>query len=301
MIRYREIQFDGVKIKRIFMAGSSSSGKTTLCKEMILDNFFGSITHIYYFHPDFHEENPIKEWGKSIHKPILVRGGLPSFEDLVNLSSNSLVILDDLIQEIIDNKDIDYLFRVLSSKKKLNVVVMSQRYFIGGKYGLSIRNSSNYHILLRNADERTNTKVGTLFNLKTEISLAQKLNKKQLYPYIVIDRTPQARVNNCQVFINILGKYKKIIIESMVFFLISDQDFNNIFDRIDQTHAKLKDGSNKTEAVSSSRAKENNRTEPTNGNRRHNQRFSALTKRRRLERTIRQVISQQKIRRQLQQ
>ena len=300
MIRYREIEYKNDKIKRIFVAGSSSSGKTTLCRKMIIDGFFGPITKIYYFHPDFHSDNPIQEWEASINKPILVRGGLPNFDDLVNLSSNSLIILDDLIQEILDNKDIDYLFRVLSSKKKLHVVVMSQRYFIGGKYGLSIRNSSNYHILLRNADERTNTKVGALFNLKNEIILAQKFNSKKLYPYILIDRTPQARVSNCQVFINILGKYKQIIIESMIYYLISDQDFNSIFDRIDQTHASLKHGADKTSTSTGRdsedcRISEKRRVGGQTETRRRSTGQTSLARKRHLERSIRQTLARYKL------
>ena len=280
------------------MAGSSSSGKTTLCKMMIMNNFFGDISRIYYFHPDFHEQNPIADWEETIKTPILVNGGLPSFQDLINLTSNCLVILDDLIQEICESKDIDYLFRVLSSKRKINVVVMSQRYFIGQKFGLSIRNSSNYHILLRNADERTNSKVASLFNLKNEINMAQKLNSKHLYPYILLDRTPEARVNNCQVFVDILGKYKQVIIGSMIYYLVSEQDFSNIFDRIDKSHATLKDGSNEKKTVSSSRSNEQTRQTDTRTYSRRSKQTSHAS-RRQLERSIKQTLARYQLQRKL--
>ena len=304
MIRYREIDIKCDKIKRLFMSGSSSSGKTTLCKMMIMNNFFGDISRIYYFHPDFHEQNPIADWEETIKTPILVNGGLPSFQDLTNLTSNCLVILDDLIQEICNSKDIDYLFRVLSSKRKINVVVMSQRYFIGQKFGLSIRNSSNFHILLRNADERTNSKVASLFNLKNEINMAQKLNSKRLYPYILLDRTPEARVNNCQVFIDILGKYRQVVIGSMIYYLVSEQDFSNIFDRIDQTHAVVKNGNtNQTKKLQSSdksNPKEiGDQSNKSQGSKRQENRRSAFGKKHHLERTVRRLISQYRIRGQL--
>ena len=317
MIRYREFELKSDKIKRVFMSGSSSSGKTTLCKMMIMNKFFGEISRIYYFHPDFHETNPIADWEEKIKTPILVNGGLPSFQDLINLSSNCLVILDDLIQEICESKDIDYLFRVLSSKRQINVVIMSQRYFIGQKFGLSIRNSSNYHILLRNADERTNSRVASLFNLKTEINMAQNINSKSLYPYILLDRTPEARVNNCQVYIDILGKYKRVVIGSMIFYLVSEQDFSSIFDRIDKTHAILKNGiTNKTQELQSSAKHkcengksencelgnynvEESRDRESRQQSKRNSRQSTFGKRQHLARTVRRLVSQYRIRGQL--
>ena len=305
MIRYREISTNSNKIKRIFLAGSSASGKTTFCQHLILDNFFGNLSRIYYYHPDFHETNPIEEWTRKLQTPILINGGLPNFQDLLNLTPNSLIIIDDLIEEAIVSKDIDYLFRVLSSKRKLNVVIMSQKYFIGQKFGLSIRNSSNYHVLMRNADERTNTKVGSLFNLKNEINLAQKLNSKSLYPYILLDRTPEARVANCQVFTNVIGKYKQVISGSMVYYLISDQDFSKIFEKLDQTHAIVKHGTGDKKKEISTGSNEEPKSNGSNENeatdRESNQPISgtranrAFNRRRNVERAVRKVISRYRL------
>lgn len=302
MIRYRETSFNGSKIKRVFLAGSSSSGKTTLCRNLLSVNFFGKVDFIYYFHPDIHSESPIEDWSETIRTPTFVYGGLPSLQDLLNLTPNSLVIIDDLIEECINSKDIDYLFRVLSSKRRLNVVIMSQKYFIGQKYGLSIRNSSNYHILTRNADERTNIKVGALFDLKKEISLAQKLNSKILYPYILIDRTAEARVSNCQVFIDFLGQFKRVICGSMVYYLISDQDFSKFFEKIDNTHAILKNGTSNKEKEVSTGPKQESRSKESNGNETDNRESNqpsaeskrsnrAFDRRRNVERAVRKVIS----------
>ena len=61
---------------------------------------------------------------------------------------------------------------------------MTQRYFAEGPNGLNIRNCSNYHVLMRNADERTNERVGYSMKLTNEIKTANKINEKNLYPYI---------------------------------------------------------------------------------------------------------------------
>ena len=52
----------------------------------------------------------------------------------------SVVILDDLVEESYSSKTIDYLFRVLSSKRKLHVILMSQRYY---HTGLEFKNCSS--------------------------------------------------------------------------------------------------------------------------------------------------------------
>ena len=74
---------------------------------------------------------------------------------------------------------------------------MTQRYFAEGSNGLNIRNSCNYHVLMNNADERTNLRVANMMNNKESIKKALEINSRKLYPYIFIDRNI-ARVNGVQ-------------------------------------------------------------------------------------------------------
>jgi len=231
MIRYREIEtFKFAEIFRIFISGSSSAGKTYFAKNLLKSNIF-KYERVYYFHPDFHEHAPV-DWHNELDKPVLYQPGVPSLRDLLEIPQYSVLIFDDLFSQCCQSKDIDYLFRVLSSKRKLNVIIMTQRYFAGndkGRCGLSIRNSSNYHVLMRNADARTNHSVAAAMQLKPEITKAIEENKGKLYPYIFIDRTNEARVNGLQIFINILSKRFEVIINRMKYFLISEADFNSSF------------------------------------------------------------------------
>ena len=128
---------------------------------------------------------------------------------------------------------------------------MTQRYFAEGKCGLSIRNSSNYHVLMRNADARTNLNVANSMQLKPEITKAIDENKTKLYPYIFIDRTNQARVNGLQIYTDILSKRFEVIIGSMKYFLISEADFNSCFTKSDNTIAYA----NKKASISRKRPK----------------------------------------------
>ena len=228
MIRYREIKnFYFAEIFRIFISGSSATGKTYFAKELLKQNIF-KFSRIYYFHPDFHEHSPVN-WHNEFEKPVLYQAGIPSLRELLEIPEYSCLVFDDLFSQCCDSKDIDYLFRVLSSKRKLNVIIMTQRYFAEGKCGLSIRNSSNYHVLMRNADARTNLNVANSMQLKPEITTAIVENKSKLYPYIFIDRTNQARVNGLQIFIDILSKRYQVIIGRMKYYLISEADFSSNF------------------------------------------------------------------------
>ncbi len=228
MVRYREIpNFEFAKIFRIFISGSSSAGKTTFAKSLLERGLF-SYNRVYYYHPDFHEHAPV-EWHNELDKPVLYQAGIPSLKELLEIPEYSCLVFDDLFTQCCESKDIDYLFRVLSSKRKLNVIIMTQRYFSDGKCGLSIRNSSNFHVLMRNADARTNLLVTNSMQLKPEITKAREINKQKLYPYIFIDRTNQARVNNLQIFTDILSKHLEVVIGQMKYYLISEADFTTSF------------------------------------------------------------------------
>ena len=251
MIRYREISdFHFSPIFRVFISGCSASGKTHFAQQLLQSELI-KYDRVYYFHPDFHEKAPVT-WHDTLKKPVLYHPGIPSLSELLEIPEHSVLVFDDLMTQCCESKQIDYLFRVLSSKRKLNVIIMTQRYFSNGKCGLSIRNSSNYHVLLRNADARTNLLVANAMQLKPEITRAQTENKTKLYPYIFIDRTNEARVKNLQIFTDIFSCHKEVIIGPMKYFLISESDFNQQYHCVGDNLAKH-NGFNKTSSLQSTK------------------------------------------------
>ena len=228
MFRYKEVQLDYANIFRVFISGCSSAGKTYFAHKLLKQNLF-HYDRVYYFHPDFHETSPV-DWNLN----VLFNAGLPSLEDLLAIPENSCIILDDLYHECVNSSEIDYLYRVLSSKRKLHCIIMTQRYFAQGKFALNIRNSSNYHVLMRNADERTNLRASDTMNLKKEIIKATECNENEMYPYIFIDKTNHARVTGLKVYIDIFSKYRKVIMKSNLYYLIGAKDFNKRFHKIDE-------------------------------------------------------------------
>ena len=231
MFKIKQVSCNFAPIWRVFISGSSSAGKTYFAK-MLLEAQLFKFQRIYYFHPDIHEQCPTN-WSEELSTPVFYQAGLPSTEDLLDLPSDSCIVLDDLFREAASSKDIDYLFRVLSGKRNLHVIIMTQRYFAEGSNGLNIRNSSNFHVLMNNADERTNLRVADSMNLRKEVNLALKENKTELYPYLFIDRTNHARVTGLQIYIDIFSRYQKAIHKLMLVYLVSESDFKSNFNLLD--------------------------------------------------------------------
>ena len=239
MFKYKEIDSFSEDIWRVFISGSSSAGKTYFARQLLQSNLF-KYERIYYFHPDIQEEFPVN-WSEEFDLPVICQSGLPTSEDLHSMPPYSVIVLDDLFTEVCHEKLMSYLFRVLSSKKKLHIIVMTQRYFAETTNGLNIRNCSNYHVLMRNADERTNIRVGHSMNLTEEIKIANQINKKKLYPYIFIDRTNAARVSGVQIITDLFSQCKQVVCQKSIQYLIPDDLFQSKVQIIDSTYAKRKE------------------------------------------------------------
>ena len=239
LIKARIVDTNYSDIWRVFISGSSSAGKTYFAKQLLASKLF-DVKRIYYFHPDIHESFPI-DWCNDSNTEIVCQAGIPTLEDINQIPKQSAIVLDDLFTEVAKSDLMSYLFRVLSSKKKLHVIVMTQRYYAEGSKGLNIRNCSNYHVLMSNADVRTNMRVAFSMGLDKEIRAAIKANEKKLYPYIVIDRTNQARVNGIQVYIDILDKFMKVIIDGHVKVLVPNKEFKENWELVADGYAKSKE------------------------------------------------------------
>ena len=228
MINFTETTSKFPDIWRVFISGSSSSGKTYFAKQLLAKKLF-NYQRIYYYHPDLGEEFPVN-WD-DLEVPIRFQAGLPSREELLSTSEETCIVIDDLFTEACKSQDISYLFRVLSSKKRLHVIIMTQRYF--AETGMNIRNCSNFHVLMNNVDVRTNKRVACTMGLVTEFKMADEWNKNTLYPYVFIDRTNEARVQNLQVYTDIFSRYRRVIYNRMKCYVVPEADFKAQFKVVD--------------------------------------------------------------------
>ena len=294
MLRYREVDNKYAEIWRVFISGSSSAGKTYFARQLLENNFI-KCNRVYYFHPDIQETFPV-DWESHLNIPICFQSGIPSESDLLNMPSHSCIILDDLYTEACADRTIDYLFRVLSSKRKLNVIIMTQRYFAEGSNGLNIRNSCNYHVLMNNADERTNIRVANMMNCKDSIKKALEVNRQKLYPYVVLDKTNQARVTGIQVYTDLFSKFQQVVVNSMVSYLISESDFKAHFNSID-THTAVKNANKKQRSLEGTASATSEKEDKKSGKEDTSySRGYTIGQRRHLEYKIRQALRRYKIR-----
>ena len=240
IISFKEI--DNVKIGpivRLYISGSSGSGKTYFIANFLKSQQF-EFSRVYYFHPDFHECTPIN-WHTFLPQDVIYRSDVPTVESIKEMKPFSVIVLDDIFDKVESSYDIDYLFRVLSGKLKLHVIVMSQRYFSNGKYSINLRNCCDYHVLMRNSDLGTTKRIARTLGHEKEILSALKFTDNDLYPYIFVDKTHLARVNRAQVYIDILSSVKVIIHGCMKYYLLSEKDFLSSFRKIDKNLALYED------------------------------------------------------------
>ena len=197
--------------------------------------FENDIEFVYYFHPCYLDEPPV-DWHESMTIPVSYQTGLPTVEQLTSMPPNSLIVLDDLMDKCVSSETIDHLFRVISGKKKLSVMIMTQNYFVNGRFSRNIRNSCNYSVLMRNCCDATiNSRAARAMNLAKPVNLADKNNCLLEYPYIFIDQTQKGSVSGYQVYTDIFGDFRKCYSNAgMPSYIIPEKDFLAVFEILQQ-------------------------------------------------------------------
>jgi len=231
---------------RCFVSGSSESGKTYFSHQLLQHThlFSKTIKQVIYYHPDYLTHVPVN-WHDTLNIPVSYQSGLPSLQELCDLKPYTCVVLDDMFEECINSSTIDYLFRVLSGKNQLSVLILSQRYFATGKYGLNIRNNCNYTVLMRNVDSKLNFRVASLLSLKIPIQKAiLDTYENNFWPYIFVDSTPRGQVSTYRCYIDIFSAVQVAFNQlGMKAYIINEQDFLRHFEILSKGVAK-KNGNN---------------------------------------------------------
>lgn len=179
--------FTYTKPIRAIFSGSSQSGKTYLIGKILQnqEKLFGDkFNQVKYFYPTYLDESPV-EYHTLTDTPISYEAGFPKKEDILTMSENSLLIIDDQADTAVKSDLISQLYKVISGKKNISVILVTQNYFLQGKHSRDIRNSCNYVALFRNcADASLNRRVATAFGLKEAYNAAERdTYSTQVYPY----------------------------------------------------------------------------------------------------------------------
>jgi len=219
---------------RAIFSGSSQSGKTFLIGKILqnqLELFGDKFNFIKYFYPTYLEESPV-EYHLLTDSPVIYEAGFPKKDDILSLPDNSLIVIDDQADSAVKSDLISQLYKVISGKKNLSVILVTQNYFLQGKHSRDIRNSCNYVALFRNcADASLNRRVATAFGLKEAYNAAEKdIYSTLVYPYVFIDQTQKAQLSNYRLYVDILGACKIAYSTSgMKGYILTEKDFLAVY------------------------------------------------------------------------
>ena len=215
---------------RAIFAGSSQSGKTYMIGEMLKHQseiFSSQFDFVKYYYPSFLEESPV-DYHNLTNTPISYSSGFPSKSEVLSFPENTLFIIDDQADTAVKSDLISQIYKVISGKRRLSIILVTQNYFIQGKHSREIRNSCNYVGLFRNCcDDLLNSRVATAFGLKLAYAAAEKeLFCCQVYPFIFIDQTQRGQISQYRLYTKIIGRVKEAYSKSgMKGYILSEDDF----------------------------------------------------------------------------
>lgn len=217
---------------RMILAGSSGAGKTYFAGELLKrhDIFEDYLSAVHYYFPCYLSEAPV-QWHKTLDIPVSYHVGLPTKSDLMQLPRKSCVVIDDSFDEALKSSAIDHLFRVISGKRNICVMIMTQNNFSKGKYGREIRNSCNFSVLFRNCcDVLINENIARMAGMKKAYDSASLDLQGQKYPYMLLDQSQKGQLSPYRLYTNIFSRFPVCYsVDGMKAYVIGAQDFELFF------------------------------------------------------------------------
>ena len=113
---YQDVDIEYPEIWRLFIAGSSSAGKTFFAGKLLESKQF-AFKNVFYYAPDLFSESPV-DWNIPLH----FRTGCPSENDILAMPAYSVIVLDDLYDVCSESKTIDFLFSLRIHRKSTSII-----------------------------------------------------------------------------------------------------------------------------------------------------------------------------------
>ena len=125
--------------------------------------------------------------------------GLPSVEELDELTRDKrhkLIIIDDLMHEVMGNKDMELLFTQGTHHKCVSVKLITQNLYTGGKHARTIALNMWYMVLMKNLRDVSQVSIlgRQLYPGKSKgflLAYEDALNSDK-YGYFVVDMSPHS-------------------------------------------------------------------------------------------------------------
>lgn len=193
------VRYIEVMLKHPFtclVAGATSSGKSFLVRKIIDDwknviHFSSAkkVLHVLWYYSEM--QDLFKKPTNSSVKITYIQG-LPN-EDYISLSKPDLIIIDDLMVELANSKELVNLFTKKSHHWNVSIVFIVQNLYFKGKQMTTIARNSHYTILLSNRRDQSQiwSLARQLYPGKSKefLSVYQEAVKRP-YGYLLIDTRP---------------------------------------------------------------------------------------------------------------
>ena len=231
--------FHFFKPMRAIFSGSSQSGKTNLIGGIMKNQkrIFGeSFSSIKYFYPEYLDECPV-DWHNFIDTPISYKSGFPTKDDISGLETNACIIIDDMMSRVVKSELMRQFFNVISGKRGISIICVTQNYFVQGPFSRDIRNSTNYVCLFRNcADDKLNKRVSVALGIsKAFLKAEEEVFQTQVYPYIFIDQTQRNQIYSWRVYTDILSRIRIAYnLNGMKGFVLPESEFLKAYKIIEE-------------------------------------------------------------------
>ena len=134
-----------------YFSGQSQSGQSYLVRSMIchLEELFNPIpTKIIYCYGEYQKE--FDEFLRIVPNVELVEGFPTNLYDLIEGHDNSLVVLDDMMEQCSGDQRVADLFTRSSHHRGISVLYLTQNLFPPGKLSRTISLNSHYMVIFRN-------------------------------------------------------------------------------------------------------------------------------------------------------
>jgi energy-coupling factor transporter ATP-binding protein EcfA2 len=166
----------------MLVCGPTMSGKSTFIHALLKDKriFKTKPKRVYWFYGQATSE--LSKYGYILQK------GLPESFDYI--PTNSVIVLDDLMNEARDHEGVTNLFTKLVHHKKLFVINITQNFFLNSKETRTRRLNAQYIVLFKNPSDATQVQViGRQMypEARKFLSAANTKATKRPHGYIFID------------------------------------------------------------------------------------------------------------------
>ena len=178
---------------RLIIGGGSGTGKTTFLERLVNANHFSSpFDKIVYCYPEYLVNIPV-----NFDQIIEFRPGIGELEYFASLPKNTLIILDDLMNEAGNSKDIMKLFSVIARKNKLSIIFLVQNMFDKSKQFRNIRLNATCLVMFKfHAAQQIHYRLVRdlgMENLISKRSLEKILQER--FSYIMFDIHPNRQTD----------------------------------------------------------------------------------------------------------